>query len=196
MIKFKFKFNNKTITATVPSNWDEVTVKQFIAMDCATWDSLDIVEIIGVLSGVDVSRLYKTKSKPLDAVYAAMDFLKQKPPDWEKIQHQDYITIWDKTIKIPQDLELEAFGLWIEFQQLSESRDIAKICALYLQPVLYGKVDRDQRKHVEQSILDMPIIIMLPIFNFFLMMSNEFQVYGKPVLNQYPQQESKKKTNF
>ena len=195
MIKFKFKFNNKTITATVPSNWDEVTVKQFIAMDCATWDSLDIVEIIAMLSGVDVSRLYKTKSKPLDVVYAAMEFLNKKPPDWEKIQHQDYITIWDKTIKIPQDLELEAFGLWIEFQQLSESRDIAKICALYLQPVLYGKVDRDQRKHVEQSILDMPIIIMLPIFNFFLMMSNEFQVYGKPVLNQYPQQENKKKTS-
>ena len=69
MIKFKFKFGKETISATVPGSWEEVTTEQFIKMDYANWDGLDIVEIIAIISGVDLHKLYVTKSKPLEAVY-------------------------------------------------------------------------------------------------------------------------------
>ena len=194
MIKFKFKFDKETISATVPGSWDEVTTEQFIKMDYANWDGLDIVEIIAIISGVDLHKLYVTKSKPLEAVYTALAFLQQSPPKWEELKIQKYITIWNKQVKIPEDLELEAFGLWLEFQQLSESKDVAKVCALYLQPALCGgKIDRGARKDVEKSILKLPIMVTIPIINFFLLKVNEYLIYGKPVLNLLPLLESSKK---
>ena len=194
MIKFKFRFGKETINATVPGSWDEVTTEQFIKMDYANWDGLDIVEIIAIISGVDLHKLYVTKSKPLEAVYETLSFLKQSPPKWEELKIQKHITIWNKQVRIPEDLELEAFGLWLEFQQLSESKDVAKVCALYLQPALCGgKIDRGARKDVEKSILKLPIMVTIPIINFFLLKVNEYLIYGKPVLNLLPLLESSKK---
>ena len=183
MKKFKFKLDKATITATVPESWDEVTVKQFKAMDYETWDGLDIVEIIEKLCGIKAGALYNTNAKPLKMVYKALAFLQQPAPEWDTLKKQDTVTIWNKKIRIPDDLNNEAFGFYLEFQQLAEKGDIEKLTALYLQPVLDGKIDSKRRAEVEQSILNLPVIQILPILNFFFMKFREYQIYGRPVLH-------------
>ncbi|KKL66632.1 hypothetical protein LCGC14_2143060, partial [marine sediment metagenome] len=167
MIKYKFKIGKETIEASLPTSWDEITVKQFQNLNFKTWDGIDIVQAIARLSGVDASALYETESKPLEAVYAALDFLSKDPPDWEELKHQKQIMLWGKYITIPDDLENESFGLWVEFQQLAEEVDIAKIAALYLQPALHGKIDLSLREKVYQDLLNHRVMEVAPIVNFF-----------------------------
>ena len=186
MIKYKFKVGKETIEATLPTSWDEITVRQFQNLNYKTWDGIDIVQAIARLSGVDASKLYETKSKPLEAVYAALAFLQEDPPDWENIKHQKEITLWGKIIKIPEDLENESFGLWVEFQALAESNDLAKIAALYLQPALHGKIDLSLREKVYQDLLNHRVMEVAPIVNFFFQKWYEYRIYGKPVLGPFP----------
>ena len=184
-MKFKFQYNKKTFTAEVPRCWDEVTVSQFQKMNFSTWDGIDIVHLLSILSGADLKALYETKSKPMKAVYAAMSFLKEEPIEWEALKHKTAIIYQGKMIRIPEDLENEAFGLMLEFQQFAESDNIAAIAALYLQPVIDGKIDKQRRLDIEIEILKMPILEILPIVNFFFRKSREYRIFGKPVLNLY-----------
>lgn len=182
---FKFKYNGKTLTAKVPRCWDEVTVQQFQKMNFSNWDGVDIVHLLSILSGADLKALYETRSKPMKAVYAAMAFLQEEPIEWEALKHKTAIIYKDKMIRIPEDLENEAFGLMIELQQLAESDNIAAICALYLQPVIDGKIDKERRVEIEKDVLKMPVLDILPIVNFFFRKTREYRIYGKPVLNLY-----------
>ena len=184
-MKFSFQYNNKTYTAKVPRCWDEVTVGQFQKMNFSTWDGVDIVHLLSILSGADLQALYETKSKPMKAVYAAMAFLKEEPIEWDNLKHKTAIIYKGKMIRIPEDLENEAFGLMLDFQLLAEDDNIAAIAALYLQPIIDGKIERKRRHEVEKEILKMPILEVLPVVNFFFMKSREYMIFGKPVLNLY-----------
>lgn len=181
MINFKFKIGKETISALLPTSWEEITVKQFQALNFKTWNGLDIVQAIAQLSGVDASLLYETKSKPLEAVYSTLAFLQEPAPNWEELKHQKQITLWGKVIEIPKDLELESFGLWVEFQQLAEEADLAKIAALYLQPVLHGKIDLKLREKVYQDLLNHKVMEIAPIVQFFFQKCRDYRIYGKPV---------------
>lgn len=178
MINFKFDIAGKIIKASLPESWDEITVKQYQALNFKEWDRSDIVELISRLTGIDVSDLYETPSKPLNIVYTALDLFTKTPPEWKEIKHKPQIELWGKTINIPKDLENESFGIWSQFQVLAEAGDIVRICAMYLQPVLYGKIDPDQVGYVEQSIMNKPAIEILPIITFFFWNVNEFLIYG------------------
>lgn len=191
---FKFEFEGKTLSANVPKNWNEVTVKQLQGMNFKQWDGRDVVELLSILSGADLQALYATESKPMEAVFTAMEFLKEPPPDWTAIKHAKYLTFWGKDFWVPYDLESEAFGLMIEFQQMAEENNIAAICALYMQPVIDKRIDKKRRAAIEKYILKMPILDILPVVNFFFMKSKEYLIYGKPVLNLSPKPQSKKKT--
>jgi len=184
-MKFKFQYNKKTLTAKVPRCWDEVTVQHFQNMNFSNWDGIDIIQLLSILSGADLKALYETKSKPMKAVYAAMAFLKEEPIEWDSIKHKTAIIFEGKMIRVPEDLENEAFGLMLEFQQLAESDNIAAICALYMQPAIDGKIDKERRIELEKQILKKPILEVLPVVNFFFVKSKEYLIYGKPVLNLY-----------
>ncbi|KKM66579.1 hypothetical protein LCGC14_1479790 [marine sediment metagenome] len=186
MIKYKFKIGKETIEASLPTSWDEITVKQFQNLNFKTWDGIDIVQAIARLSGVDASALYETESKPLEAVYAALSFLSEDPPEWEELKHQKEITLWGKLVRVPEDLENESFGLWVEFQQLAEENDVAKIAALYLQPVLHGKIDLNLRKKVYEDLLNHKLLEVAPIVSFFFVKLKEYRIYGRPVLGPFP----------
>lgn len=182
-MNFKFEYNDKTLTAKVPKSWQEVTVKQFQGMNFSNWDGRDIVHLLSILSGADLKALYETRSKPMEAVYAAMEFLKEPPPDWSAIKHAKTLRFWGKDIEVPGDLETEAFGLMIEFQQMAEENNIPAICALYMQPAIDNKIDKKRREAIERYILKMPILEILPVVNFFFQKTRGYQIYGKPVLN-------------
>lgn len=182
---FKFQYNGKTLTAKVPKSWDEVTVQQFQKMNFSNWDGIDIVHLLSILSGADLKALYETRSKPMKAVYAAMEFLQKEPPQWEALKHKTAIIYKGKMVRVPEDLEHQAFGLMVEFQQLAESDNVAAICALYLQPHIDGKIDKERRNDIEIEILKMPVLDILPIVNFFFQKSREYKIYGRPVLNPY-----------
>ena len=204
MKKFKFEFDNgEVVRCEIPENWEEMTVKQSIALNLKTFNS-DPLEAIERLSGVEKGRLRNHQISPehKDALLVVTNFLAFPPDDLmvkkpkkEIVVKGIKITLPKKTkwfrrflnwlrilpVPVPSDLQKESFGQYVYFQQFADQdRALPMIMALYLQPLLdgdYGEIERIEELSYEVD--KMLFVDVFPIVNFFFRKWSQYKVYGK-----------------
>lgn len=181
MINFKFQFPDKEVSCLVPETWEEMTVKQAMALNLKTWSG-DALEGIARLAGVGRAdfNLIKLKSRDWDKLQKAILFLAQPPPALLEAKHKSNITIKGKDIDIPEDLNGISFGQAAMFPLLAEhERALSLIIALYLQPIFDGKLgEYEEIETFSKEFEDMLFIEVFPIVNFFFPIWREYKLTG------------------
>ena len=174
-------------TYNVPTNWDEVTLGQWIAMaDHA--EHLDHIALLSVFTGLSVEVLanlpcdqVKTELVPeLTFVGQAIDLFECPRPE--------VVTLGGKELVRIDDPGRERFGQRLYMQQLISAamerngdhwQLVAPTLACYYAPQLHpeGKWDDRHVKAVQALVYDMPVVHAYPEAAFFL---SGYVVYRKP----------------
>ena len=168
---------DETITATIPETWNEITVAQFVRLETDRWDGKDAIQLLGILSGVNVKKLDnlegKQATKLYDVLTEALAFVAGDPPDFEALSIKNKFNLNGRDLDVPNDLEMERIGQKILLANLMQNdnmtKQIPQALAIYFQPI-YDKVEKFDRKRIPvivDHINRTPIIEAYPIVSFF-----------------------------
>lgn len=170
MITVTFRHKDKDIDCVIPESWDELTVKQSIALNLKTFTG-NPLQAIAALSGLEEKELFdiKLSKSSYKAIGGLTAFLNSPPPDMLLIKKQRQIDINGVSIDVPEDLQKESFGQYILFQQFADHpRALPMIMAIYLQPMVDGKIgDLERIEELSFEIEKMTFVKVFPIVNFF-----------------------------
>lgn len=172
-MKVKITTNSLTIDREIPTSWEEVTFKQFLAIaDCKNEK-----EIFAALTGVDAETLAKAKIKGLDKIIALLSFLSHKP-------QITYLPTKVLGYSIPQNLEFEEVQIYEDLK--SEMREVDKItkdetskenevllrytlyCAMFTCSQVYGEYDYEKATLIAPQFMNAPAVEVLAVGNFTL----------------------------
>lgn len=181
MIIANFKFEGETITARVPSNWDEIKVKHYLALETTK----NPLELLALLADTDLTKILNTSTDLTPVLNKAIELLNQAPPDY-RTKPRRRIVIDGKAIKIPDNFNAVTFGQSSLIQQYitqadgDERKAIAQVMAVILQPLINkGPFDLDKAADLERKILDKPIIEVLPNVFFFWTVLKNYLIIGQ-----------------
>lgn len=175
MIKLTINHEGEKITGEIPSKFEELSVKQFLALEGKEND----IQILSVLSGLDVSFLENTNTDLTPTLEKIYFLLNNKPPDLMKAPKKD-IVLEGKKIRFPKTLDFTRYGqksmvknLILEEEKVE--RIIAEVFAVYAQPLIDGKFDSSRIPALKLHIEKMPIISVFPYAVFFFKKLNELK---------------------
>ena len=181
MKRIRFDIPGKdSIKVEIPENWEELTVKQAIALNLKTFkaDPLVTLERLSGVEGLRDLQLDDSHKVVLDSVTR---FLASPPPDLMTKNYEPHIEVLGKRIRIPSDLKKESFGQYVRFKQLADQdRALSMIIALYLQPLIDGKhTEKEERlEEISYEFDEMRFVEVFPIVNFFFSKLRKFKIYG------------------
>jgi len=184
MITFKFKLKQKTITATVPENWSEVTVKHITEME-EKWSGKrsDLVGLLSAFTGQKYEDLEQSTTNLWEPLFQVLSFVFD-PPKWDKLKRPKQVTLNGKYIKPPKKLELEAFGAKVQALNVITSdmpkvNKIPELLAIYLQPAYDGKFIGDRVEEIKPWVYQMKAYEALPYGIFFLKRLSGSKRFGR-----------------
>ncbi len=183
MIKFKFKLNKKTVEATVPENWGEVTLQHVLNLEENGGNNVS--EILAALTGQNYefienshpSTIFEPLTQVLTYIYDA--------PKWDKLKLLKQINLGGKLIKAPKKLEFCAFGqsrmVLDKMKDLDTEKRLpinilADILSIYLQPAYDGKFVSQRVEDIKPLVLQMKAYEAMPYAFFFFK-----KLYGKKI---------------
>ena len=173
MIKFNFKLNKDTISATVPEGWHEVKLKHVLALETG-WngESTDMVGLLSALTGEDYNDLENAKGDLWNPLFKVLGYVFEAP-DWKRIKKPKSVTLGSKVLKPPTNLLLECFGqkvlaLNLITTETDQINNIADVIAIYLQPAYDGKFVSDRVPDIKKMVLEMNAFEAMPYGLFFL----------------------------
>jgi len=165
-------------TYTIPTEWREVTLKQFIELaENAT--QLDGIRLLSIFTGLSYDTLANAPVQTFDLyVMPEMEFLKEeinlfelKRPDRVEIGRFSFDKIEDPSrCKLGQKLYLQQLVNNAMQNNLPHYKLIAPTLSCYYAPYIHPekKWDEQQVKNFESRVLDMPVVQAYPEANFFL----------------------------
>jgi hypothetical protein len=167
-MKVSIYINSKETSREIPINWDQVTFRQFLALEkCGD----DIIQVIAMFTGVDYEALKKAKIKNLDEIIAALGFLKRKI---EPVIPRNILTY-----PVPKNLEFEQVQMYIDLKNyVKESKELTPIeqlerytlyCAVYACMAKHGKYDWTLAEAMKDEFLEAPCTEVMGIGNFTLL---------------------------
>ena len=166
-MKFTIKHEGKEINATLPDSWNDLTVKQFIALN----DKLTPLERLSSLSNTNLSFIENTGTDLQPAIDYLNSVFSKVPPDLKKIKKGNII-FNGKTIKPPKNLNFTKFGQKSMIKNLINSDRtlqsmVAEVFAIYVQPILDGKFDSKRIDAITKEVLKMKITEVFSWVVFF-----------------------------
>jgi hypothetical protein len=191
MIEFKFKLNKDTITATVPEHWGEVTLKQVLQLETEwTGESKDMIGLLSAFTGENFQTLENAKGNLWEPLFQVLSFV-FNAPQWKKLKKPKTVTLGNKQVKPPTNLQLEAFGQKVMALQSitkegSELDKIPQILAIYLQPAYDGKFVSDRIPDIKKLVMNMKAYEAMPFGIFFLKKLLRQRTFGRTGLRVSP----------
>ena len=184
MIEFKFKLKQKTISATVPENWGEVTVKHITEME-EKWSGnrSDLIGLLSAFTGQSYQDLEQSKSNLWEPLFQVLSFVFDAPK-WDKLKKPKTLTLNGKKITPPKKLDLESFGQKVQALNVITSdmpkiNKIPELLAIYLQPAYDGKFISDRVEEVKPWVYNMKAFEALPYGIFFLRRLSGSKRFGR-----------------
>lgn len=161
----------------VVDRWEDVTTEQFMKL-CEISKSMNMGASFSILSSITIEEL--SNEKVTDREYSnminALSWIEQRP-NFSELKLPESITINNKKIVIPTNLELETYGQRIQFEltcinAIQEGGDIIpvmnKAIAIYLYPIIMGTTyNGDKLNEAVDIVNTIPIIQSFPIACFF-----------------------------
>lgn len=170
-MKVTIILNKQEYIRDVPTSWDQVTFKEFLALDSC---GQDIVKVIALFTGIDYEQLKVAKIKNMDTVIATLGFL-NKP-----IEPVDPLSI--KTIlgyPLPKDLEFEQVQMYLDLKNyVSEAQKLTPVeqlerytlyVAVYTCSHWKGNYDWKYAEELAPVFLKAPAVEVLALGNFTLL---------------------------
>jgi len=151
MVHFEIKYRGQTTKHTLPSQWEEVTVKQFIDLEGSKGTD-NPTKLLSILSGIPLPKIMDTKTNLQLQINQALNFITLKAPKWKALALRDRYKFKGKIYYIrkelnflqkvlrfflglfkyqfkhqfymrPKDIELETFGQKILLQNKLNATD-------------------------------------------------------------------------
>lgn len=164
-----------SISAQLPSSWDEVTLGQYIEMAKHS-DELSIIRLLSILSGVDYIVLMNVNSETFDdRIVDHMVFIRE-PINVHELPAVDSLTINGKTYPLPdpskctigQKLGLESQIRIGQDMNTLHADLVATAVAIYMQPLIDVAPYNDERiEPIRNMILELPLKQVYPAGSFF-----------------------------
>lgn len=180
MIIAKIKYEGEIIRATIPSNWDEMKVKHYLALETTK----NPLELMALLSDVDLTKILNTRTDITPVINKLIELLNSEPPDFKQMPKR-LIEIDGQTVKIPSDFTKITFGqsamieTYLTEAEGDERKAIAQILAVILQPILDKKpFDLERAAIIEGKINALAIRDVFPNVFFFWRALIKFMVIG------------------
>jgi len=189
MVHFQIKYKGQTTKHTLPSKWEEVTVKQFIDLE-GSKGTENPTKLLSILSGVPLPKIMDTKTNLQLQINEALNFITLNPPNWKELALRDRYLFYGTFYYIPKNLELETFGQKILLQNKLNATDnpievIAYAIAIYMQKVIDDRFDEKKAEVLEKEVLQMRITEVYPLAIFFFHQLIKFKRYGVKGLLQF-----------
>ena len=168
-MKFTIKHEGREINATLPDNWHDLTVKQFLDLN----NKLTQLETLSSLSGLNLSFIENTNTDLTPAINYLNSVFSEVPPDLKELKKQP-IVFEGKKIKPPKNLNFTKFGQKSMIKNLIQSEAslesmVAEVFAIYLQPVLDGQFDSKRIPDIQRQVNSMKIVAVFPWVVFFFL---------------------------
>jgi len=189
MISFHITQRGQTTKHTLPSKWEEVTVKQFIDLEGSKGTD-NPTKLLSILSGIPLPKIMDTKTNLQIQINEALNFITLNPPEWKMLSLRDVYLFKGQFYNVPKDLELETFGQKILLQNKLNATDnpitvIAYAIAIYMQKVIDGRFDENKANKLEKEVLQMRITEVYPLAIFFFHQLTKSKKYGVKGLHQF-----------
>lgn len=177
MIEFIFKSKSTKIKATLPETWDELSVKQFVAVE-----SLEKpLEILSEVLDVDLSFVESSRTNLTPALNRIIQILNARPPGLEERKPEGFV-FQGKKIELPRDIDLLMFGQLIQINLLIEDdllRNLVKILGIAVQPIIDGEYIEEKQPYYAKLLERLPIIEVYPELFFFVENVRKYSKYGR-----------------
>lgn len=164
MIYFKLKGQE----VSIPTQWEEVTLIQYVDILDGKTDS---IRLVSIFTGIDYETLKSSLIIGLDQVLIAMQFT-QKPPTIPMPTQVGPFKISNP------DIKFESLAMFEDMKQamINSPKDLpglirsyADICALYLQKQRDGEYSYQKAKEMVKEVEKYPAVQVIGLASFFLM---------------------------
>ena len=176
MIEVVFKSKGSTLKAQVPERWEEITVKQFMALENLT----NPLEIMAEVMEVDLSYIQNTRTNLAPAMNRIINIFNNKPPDLESRKAEGF-GLQGQLVKLPRNINKIIFGSLIQINELLEdgvNKNLVKIMGIALQAVIDGEYIESKQAYYERLVERLPIIEVWPELFFFANKLKKHKRYG------------------
>ncbi len=162
----------------IPQDWDEITLRQAIALSKA---GDDVSEIMAAITGISSAICKRIKAVDVEVVLGSiLNFLKTKP-DLDRmysVKAPETFTLGDETFSRYYKPGEMVWAQHLNFDAVAGNKDIndlekvAPVIAICCQQP--DKYSEERQKELEQFVLDMPMNISTAICGFFFRQSLNF----------------------
>jgi len=184
MIDVIFKHKGKDIKTKIPENWEEITVRQFLALE----NLEKPIEILSELMDTDLSFIENTRTDLAPALSKILQIFNKKPPIFKNPHHKGFI-LQGKRIHFPRDIDKMMFGQVIQINQLIDediNKNLSKIAGISIQPLFDGKyIEENQAKYTKLIEMSLAVDVFSELF-FFAETLKKHLIYGSqnsPIYN-------------
>jgi len=182
----------------IPSNWNELTLEQFIKIENLDWSN--VLEVFSVVTGLDISIPENSKDKNLErTIWESIAFLNEVP-DWSRLKAPKVFEIEGELYTVPTDFEKMMVGQKILIgQTVKDIEDlivkIPRVLAIIFMPQYTkdGKFDSSKIDELGGKILKSLGVESYAIAKGFFLRSNHLRKYGLNGLKKYQQSKTKTK---
>ena len=179
-----FKLNK--VPYTIPTKWEEVNVATFQRIASLEDNYQDEIKLLCALIDIEETVLLNSTDSIREVKTAALKLVANNAP-FSDIP-KDEFTYKGTTYKTPH-VEMQMIGqkemLQSRLRDSTPSSCIAYAVALYLQPLIDGKFEREAIEVLEQELLYFPALEVYPVALFFLRELRKYKQLGNAGFNPF-----------
>lgn len=159
---------------SLPENWDEVTVNQFLEL--RDHIDADFITILSILISAPYDKIYTCNPEMIaKKVLPLLNWYFDDTFNFDELKIPPKLSVRDKKYPIPRDIRLKSFGQKLHFEEIM--RDIKDpvikmpyVVAIYMYPIVTkNKFDIESLdEFAKNTIGNCKITEIYPIANFFL----------------------------
>ena len=202
MVNFTIEIAGKKQKVTSPSQWDEVTLEQFIRIENEFMNDKDnFCLLFSILTGLDISIVEGSTDKEVERQLYSICAFVGTPMNFDHFKHSTHLAIGDEFVKIPTDLTDISLGQKIMISQsIKKVEDIMIqipiVLANLLQPVIDKEYDREKVKLLAEKIKGANGIQCYSLAKGFFLLSKILKNIGLSNLKQYQSQRMKRLSTY
>ena len=168
----------------IPESWDEIDLATFTRIENEFgYDFHKLMTLFSILTGVPMAPIEQSEQENLDVqLFTMMQYI-SKPPKWDDLDKPKTLKIKGKDIKCRYDFKTTTLGQKLTMDSLIREKPnpidaIPEVIALFIQPTIDGKYDRERASELLTDILKLNCKDAFGYAQFFFLHSKHLKMYG------------------
>lgn len=199
MIKFTGVTPQGKQQITAKTNWEELTLEEFIKIETIAPGKISIIEMFSILSGLHIDVISGTECEEIERqLFEICAGIQKNAPDFKELKPPKKLLIDGKVYDSPLKFNNTMLGQKILLKQLIvDSKKqllniIPEVIAIYFQPLMDGKFDDQRIEPVKKLLLQSPALHCYALAQFFFLHSPYLNMIGLRNFKQYQSQKESK----